>query len=314
MPDVTTGAVRHASGDCPSRLRGLSGSAEEPAETGHQAVRSLRARSFRGRARPDGLVATLLVRDPTRRGPRHDLGAAIPELAASWQVGIALPEVPAGCAGPRRAAGADVRVGVGLTPLASHGRVRGCRSGARARAWAGRVTRGPRSEVLPPWDPGSGPGVRLRPRLPRRWRAGAARCGRAPRRATRGAGRGAGDIGAGRCAAARPGHGRTLTRTSGGADRPGRVTRVPITPPDRVAQQQVGLLDGEEAFPLPRRRVRVISLGQPPMGGLDLLVRRPGGYAQLSIRVGGLSRAAHRPNAIPAPISVPSRSRPRPRR
>ncbi len=75
--------------------------------------------------------------------------------------------------------------------------------------------------------------------------------------------------------------------------RAGCVARIPVAASERVGQQQVRLLDGQEPRLVAVRTVGVVALGQPSVGGLDLVVGRAPGHAELPVWVLAASHAAH---------------------
>ena len=85
---------------------------------------------------------------------------------------------------------------------------------------------------------------------------------------------------------------------------PRRVLAIPVAAAERVAQQLVGILDRQEAGRVGVRGVRVVSLGEAPMGGLDLGRRRLATDAEHAVGVGD---ALHRPRLRPARRWGPAR-------
>jgi hypothetical protein len=65
------------------------------------------------------------------------------------------------------------------------------------------------------------------------------------------------------------------------------VATIPVTPAQRVRQQLVGLLDGQEAILVTGRSVGVVQLGQPSVRGLDLLTICAAQDAEGSVGIGG---------------------------
>jgi hypothetical protein len=70
------------------------------------------------------------------------------------------------------------------------------------------------------------------------------------------------------------------------------MPRVPLAPAERVGEDPVRLLDGEEPVGVTVRRVGVIALGESPVRCLDLGGGRAAGYAEETVRIGD---ARHQP-------------------
>jgi len=217
---------------------------------------------------------------------RHHLGAAIAKLAATRQIGVILPEMATSSAGPRCPAGtcvdvAGARSGARWRRRTACGRP-GVRAGSGARATLDTVG----AEVLPPRDSLRGPRGVADTRVSA---AGSCRRGITPPGRSRGRRR---RSGWGRWRTCRPfpaGSHRSLS----GPHRTRRVARIPLAAPHRIGQQQIRLLDREEPGLVAVSAVRVVSLGQTPMRGLDLVVGRAAGHPELPVWVLCPAHATH---------------------